>query len=198
MKRWIDSVILVAVVAILVGCSSKTQRPWETLKDCAKKNTELSMQVQALEAENTQLAEQVNTLSTLDDAAQMETLDTLEKVRLGKRTGFYDKDEDGTNETLVVYLEPLDTAQDFVKAVGKVKIELWDLNAKAEQAKSAEWIIEPAELHRTWGGTIFASYYRIKVPMKKVSDQKKEYTIKVIFTDYLSGKVLSDQKTISN
>ena len=71
------------------------------------------MQVQTLESENTQLAEQVNTLSTLDAAARLEALDTLKKVRIGKRTGFYDKDKNGTNETLVVYLEPLDMAQDY-------------------------------------------------------------------------------------
>ena len=154
------------------------------------------MQVQTLESENTQLAEQVNTLSTLDAAARLEALDTLKKVRIGKRTAFYDKDKNGTNETLVVYLEPLDTVQDYVKAVGKVKIELWDLDVAEDTAKLAEWIIEPYELHAAWGGTIFTGYYRIKLTPENISDQKKDYTVKVTFTDYLSGKVLTDQKTI--
>ena len=155
------------------------------------------MQIQALESENTQLTEQVNTLSTLDAAARLEALDTLDKIRIGKRTGFYDKDDNSTNETLVVYLEPLDMAQDFVKAIGAVKIQLWDLDAAANEAKPAEWTLEPADLHPTWGGTIFAGYYRIKLPLENFSDQKKDYTVKVTFTDYLSGKVLTDQKVIS-
>ena len=197
MKRRIDIFTLITLAAILLaGCSSGKKRPWDTLEDCIQANTELSMQVQALESENTQLTEQVNTLSTLDTAARLEALDTLEKIRIGKRTGFYDKDDDGTNETLVVYLEPLDTAKDFVKAVGRINIELWDLNTAEDKAKLAEWTLEPAELHKTWGGTIFAAYYRIKLPLEVAPDQQKEYTVKLTFTDYLSGKVLTDQKTI--
>lgn len=196
MKRWIDIFILIALAGILVGCGRSTQRPWKTLKDCAQKNTDLSMQIQALESENTQLAEQVNTLSALDPAARLEALDTLEKIRIGKRTGFYDKDNDSANETLVVYLEPLDAAQDFIKAVGKVNVQLWDLNAAEDKAKLGEWTIEPAELHPTWGGTIFTGYYRIKLPLETIPDQQKDYTLKITFTDYLSGKVLTDQKVI--
>ncbi|OQY04583.1 MAG: hypothetical protein B6I25_06765 [Planctomycetales bacterium 4572_13] len=150
MKRRIDIFILIILAAMLTGCGSGKQRQWDTLKNCKQENTELSMQVQRLESENTQLTEQVNTLSTLDAAARLEALDTLEKIRIGKHTGFYDKDDDGTNETLVVYLEPLDSAQDYTKAVGKVNIQLWDLNAAENKAKQAEWTLEPAELHKTW------------------------------------------------
>ncbi|MHC4468838.1 MAG: hypothetical protein ACYSUS_06625, partial [Planctomycetota bacterium] len=197
MKRRIESIIVIALAMILVGCGSKTQRPWGTLKECEQENTKLLAQIQTLESNNTELTEQVNTLSTLDAAARLEALETLKKIRIGKRTGFYDKDDDGVQETLVVYLEPLDTAQDYIKAIGKVKIQLWDLDATSNEAKPAEWTLEPAELHPTWGGTIFAGYYRIKIPLENFSDQKKDYTLKVAFTDYLSGKVLSDQKVIT-
>lgn len=198
MKRRIDSFILIALATMLAGCSSGKKRPWDTLEACIQANTELSMRVQSLESENTQLTEQVNTLSTLDAAARLEALDTLEKIRLGKRTDFYDKDDNGTNETLVVYLEPLDAAQDFIKAIGKVNIQLWDLSVEGSKAKQAEWTLEPAELHPTWGGTIFAAYYRIKLPLEITPDQKKEYTLKISFTDYLTGKVLTDQKVVTN
>jgi outer membrane murein-binding lipoprotein Lpp len=196
MKRRIDSFIFIALAAMLAGCGGGTQRPWKTLKDCAQENTKLSTQVRHLESENTQLTEQVNTLSALDAAARLEAMDTLEKIRIGKRTGFYDKDDNGTSKTLIVYLEPLDTTQDFVKAVGKVKIRLLDLDTPADEAELAKWTIEPAALHPTWGGNIFASYYRIKLPLEITPDKQKEYTVKVTFTDYLSGKVLSDQKVL--
>jgi outer membrane murein-binding lipoprotein Lpp len=196
MKRRIDSFIFIALAAMLAGCGGGTQRPWKTLKDCAQENTKLSTQVRHLESENTQLTEQVNALSALDAAARLEAMDTLEKIRIGKRTGFYDKDDNGTSETLIVYLEPLDTTQDFVKAVGKVKIRLLDLDTPADEAELAKWTIEPAALHPTWGGNIFASYYRIKLPLEITPDKQKEYTVKVTFTDYLSGKVLSDQKVL--
>ena len=209
MKRRIDWFIFIALAAVLLaGCSGGKKRSWDTLEACIQENTDLSMRVQSLESENTQLAEQVNTLSILDAAARLDALDTLEKIRIGKRTGFYDKDDNGTKEILVVYLEPLDTAQDYTKAVGKVTIQLWDLNASEDKAKEAEWTLEPTELHKTWGGTLFAGYYRIKLPLKDVLSGREtknrvgtahptELTLKVTFTDYLTGKVLTEQKVIT-
>ena len=197
MKRWIESTIVIILAMILAGCGSKTQRPWGTLKECEQENTQLLAQIKLFESKNTELTEQVNTLSALDAPARLEALETLKQIRIGKRTGFYDKDDDGVQETLVVYLEPLDTAQDYIKAIGKVKIQLWDLDAPSHKAKPAKWILGPDELHPAWGGTIFAGYYRIKIPLQNFSDQKKDYTLKVAFTDYLSGKVLSDQKVIT-
>ena len=196
MKRRIDIFILIALAALLIGCGGKTKRPWDTLEKCEQENIELSLRAQALEAENDQLTEQVDTLSKLKPATRLKTLDTLDKIRIGKRTGFYDKDDDSTNETLVVYLEPTDTAHDTIKAVGQAKIELWDLNATAGQAKLTEWTLEPEDMHNAWGGNIFDAYYRIKLPLEISPDQKKGYTVKVSFTDYLSGKILTDQKVI--
>ena len=196
MKRRIDIFILIALAALLIGCGGGTKHPWDTLEKCEQENIELSLRAQALEAENDQLTEQVDTLSKLKPATRLKTLDTLDKIRIGKRTGFYDKDDDSTNETLVVYLEPTDTAHDTIKAVGQAKIELWDLNAAAGQAKLTEWTLEPEDMHNAWAGNIFDAYYRIKLPLEISPDQKKDYTVKVSFTDYLSGKILTDQKVI--
>jgi hypothetical protein len=198
MKRRIDTLIIAMVVVLLTGCGGRSQQhPWGTLKECQDQNTDLSLQIQTLQTKNDQLTEQVATLSTLDSKTRLDALDTLEKIRIGKYTDFYDKDENGTKETLIVYLEPLDTVQDTIKAIGLAKIDLWDLNASEDKAKLAEWTIEADELHTSWGGTIFASYYRIKLPLETTPDKQKEYTLKVTFTDYLSGKVLTSQKVIS-
>ncbi|MDH4202216.1 MAG: hypothetical protein OEV87_04930 [Phycisphaerae bacterium] len=198
MKRRIDIVIIALVVGLLTGCGGKSQQhPWNTLKECQDQNTDLSLQIQTLQTKNDQLTEQVATLSAMDIKTRLTALDTLEKIRIGKYTDFYDKDENGTKETLIVYLEPLDTVQDTTKAIGTVKIELWDLNASEDKAKLAEWTIGADELHTSWGGNIFAAYYRIKLPLETTPDKQKEYTLKVTFTDYLSGKVLTSQQVIT-
>lgn len=194
MMRWIGMFI---IILSLAGCGGKAQQhPWGTLKECEDQNTELSLQVQALQTQNDQLTEQVTTLSALDKNTRLSALDTLEKVRIGKYTGFYDTDENGTKESLVVYLEPLDAAQDTVKAPGQVIIELWNLNAPENDAKLMEWTVNPEQLFTTWGGTIFHSYYRIALPLEITVQPQTEYTLKITFTDYLGGKVLSDQKTV--
>jgi outer membrane murein-binding lipoprotein Lpp len=198
MKPQIGLVILMTLAVIIVGCKSKSLRPWGRLKECTQKNTVLSLQVQALEAENAQLAEQVHTLSELDAETRLEALATLDKIRIGKRTGFYDKDDNGTQEMLVVYLEPLDRLQDYVKAVGHAQIQLWDLDSESEETQPVEWTLKAEQLQGMWGGNIFASYYRIKLPVEIVSGQNKQYTLKVSFTDYLSGKTLTDQTVIKS
>lgn len=218
MKRRIDIVIIALVIGLLAGCGGRAQQhPWGTLTECEDQNTELSLQIQTLQTKNDQLTEQVATLSGLDKNTRLPALDTLEKIRIGKYTGFYDADQNGTKESLVVYLEPLDTAQDYIKAVGTVNIELWDLSAPEDKAKGAEWTVEPTDLHKNWGGTIFRSYYRLEfvvtdllpAPRNRVGTHLRsasydgqaaypaEYTLKVTFIDYLAGKVLTDQKVIT-
>ena len=156
------------------------------------------MQVQSLQSENKQLTEQVDTLSGLDKNIRLQDLDTLDKIHLNKRTGLYDTNEDGTKETLIVYVEPLDTAQDLIKAIGTVNIELWNLNTDVAEAKLADWTLKPDKLRKLWGGNIFASYYRLSFEVADIlSGQEKELTIKVSFTDWLSGKVFRDQITIT-
>lgn len=196
MKRSIETVMVVALAVLLAGCGDETQRPWGTLKKCKQANTELSMQMEKLQAENTQLTQQAATLASLDSKDRLAALDTLATIRLGKRTGFYDKDNNRIKETLVVYLEPVDTAQDYVKAVGSVRVELWDLNVPDDNAVAA-WSLEPADLHTTWGGTIFQSYYRIKLPLEVPLNTGKEYTLKVTFTSYPVGTVLTAQKVMT-
>ena len=145
MKRRID-ITIIALIALLAGCDSGgQQRPWKTLTECEQANTDMSMQVETLQDENAQLTEQVKTLQELDKSVRFKNLNTLDKVRIGKRAGFYDKDDNGTNDTLVVSLEPTDTAQDTIKAVGKAEIELWDLN-KPKDSLVTKWTVEPGEL----------------------------------------------------
>jgi len=196
MKRRIEIMLVGLAVILLAGCRSENKRTWDTLVKCRQDNSKLSIRIQELETQKAELTERVQTLSGLDAKTRFETLDTLEKIRIGKRTGFYSKDKNSAPETLTVYLEPVDTAQDTVKAVGKVVIELWDLNAPEDKAKLNEWTLEPDQLHKSWGGNIFSSYYRIKLPLEFTPEQHTEYTLKVTFTDYLSGKVLTDQKVI--
>jgi hypothetical protein len=199
MMRWIGTFI---IILYLAGCGGRVQQhPWGTLKECEDSNTELSMQVQTLQSQNDQLTEQVATLSGLDSKTRLAAISTLEKIRIGKRTGFYDKDDDGAKETLIVYLEPLDNQQDTIKAIGECRVDLWNLNQPSEQANIFNVRYNSDDLNQNWGGNIFGSYFRLTVDPNTLPDglpgeESKEITIKATFTDYLSGKVLTDQKIV--
>jgi outer membrane murein-binding lipoprotein Lpp len=191
--------IAVLLTAMLTGCGGGREPfLWNDMNRLKAENRELAMQVEQLKAQTDQLSEQIETLSGLDGDARMQELDTLVKVRLGKRTGLYDMDKDGTNETLVVYVEPLDRSQDYVKAVGRVEVELWNLDAPPAEARLADWTLAPDEIQKHWGGTIFTGYYRLLFPVAEIlNGQEKKLTVRVTFTDWLSGKVLRDQTTIT-
>ncbi|MBL7215755.1 MAG: hypothetical protein ISS71_08775 [Phycisphaerae bacterium] len=196
-KRTIQYALVFFAAVWLTGCGSKNVL-WDDIERLKQENTGLSLQVQSLKQEITQLAEQVDMLAGFDETTRLQDLDTLQTIRLGRRTGLYDLDEDGMNETMVVYVEPLDTAQDYVKAIGIVEVELWNLDADTAEAKLADWTLVPEEIHPLWGGNIFAGYYRLPFTITNIlNGQENELTVKATFTDFLSGKVLRDQTTIT-
>ncbi|MCI0499857.1 MAG: hypothetical protein L0Y36_09290 [Planctomycetales bacterium] len=185
------------MAVVLAGCGGRGLTPWDDLKTLQAENTDKALQIQQLQAENSRLKEQVQTLSGLDQQVRLEAVDTLARIQIGKYTGLYDKDKDGIAETLVVYVEPLDSAQDYVKAVGQCAVQVWNLDAPQQQAKLAEWAVTPNQLHKSWGGSVFAAYYRLAFPMAHLlSGTPHELTVKVAFTDYLTGKILTGQKTV--
>ena len=200
MKKWMAECVLVSLAAVLLaGCGGRqNQVLWDNIDALKKENTDLTMQVESLRKKNDQLSEQTQRLSGLDKTVRLSAMDTLDTIRIGKRSGLSDTDKDGVNETLMVYLEPLDTAQDYVKAIGTVTVELWNLNTDPAKAKLGEWTLQPADMHKLWGRNIFAGYYRLSLPAANIlTGQEKELTVKVTFTDVLSGKVRRDQKTIT-
>lgn len=181
----------------LVGCGGGQSPQWEQIKQLEQEKTTQAMRADALQQENETLRQQLATLSGLDKATRLGQLDTLTKIALGKRTGLYDKNNDTIKDALLVYLEPTDTQQDYIKAIGTIEVELWNLANPAAQAKLAEWVLEPAELQKHWGGNVFSSYYRLPLNLHgNLTGKERELTVKVTFTDLLSGKVLTTQKTI--
>jgi outer membrane murein-binding lipoprotein Lpp len=197
LRNWIFIGCAVCLAAGLAGCRNVSRTPWDNLREAEEKNTELSLQVQSLQKENEQLRQQLQTLSGLDKEARLKELDTLVAIRVHRRTAIYDKNHDGTPETLVVYLQTLDSRQDQVKTAGHCVIQLWNLSKPEAEAKLAEWSLTPADLQGTWGGNIFADYYRLALPLETLPSAGQELTVRAVFTDLLTGKVLTDQFSFS-
>ena len=121
-----------------------------------------------------------------------------ETLVIGRHTGLYDKGTSGKPDSLVVYVEPRDAKQDTIKAAGNMQVELWNLAAAPEQAKLATWEIGPEELKGLWGRGLLGAYYRLTFPLEGVlKGNEKDLTVKVEFTDYLTGKTLTGQKVIT-
>jgi hypothetical protein len=192
--------LLTAGILMCGGCSNgNTEKSlWQQLKEKGDQKSDLAMRVEKLEQDNEQLGRQVKTLQGIDPNERFSVIDTLEKIAVTSRSGFYDKDNDGKKETLVVYVETTDSAGDRIKAAGRVEVQLWNLDAKdSQRGLLKEWTIEPDRLKTCWAGTLMTDYYRFTFPAEDIAGgDTAGLTIKVKFTDYFSGKIHEDQRVV--
>jgi cell division protein FtsB len=169
----------------------------EQIGNLTEQKTQLENQLEQTRAENKQLKKQMHVLSGLPEQVKGENLYRLEKIEIGRYTGFFDKDKDGEKEKLIVYIQPIDEEGDIVKAGGTVDVQLWDLNKEEGQALLGQWHVEPGELKKLWFATLITINYRLTFDIAdKVKSFDEPLTVKVTFTDYLSGKVFKEQKVI--
>jgi len=195
------SVILAAcLTAALTGCqgNGRTSFQQKELDSLRLKKTQLSRQLAQMQAENEQLRKQVDVLTGLKPAAELEKFYALWGIKVARYTNLYDKDKDGKKEKLIVYLEPIDKQGDAIKACGAVDVQLWDLGKTKEQALLGQWHVTPEELTKLWSATLLSSNYRLTFDVSDiVIGPGGPLTVKVTFTDYLSGTVFTEQNVIN-
>ena len=192
--------ILLTTLLIFAGCEGDNHVKLLEDKNAQleKENRQLQKDVEAVKTENQQLTGQVTTLSQLSPGIRIDSLYKLESVKLTRYTNFYDKDKTGTKEKLIVYIQPIDAEGDIIKASGSVEIELWNLNKNTDEgALLAKWTVGPDELKKMWFATVMTENYRLVFDIAGiVKSFDQPYTVKMTFTDYVSGKVFTDQHVI--
>ena len=196
--RVISIIVTAAALMIMAGCrNTGPASAWTKISQLEDERASLKETVADLRKQNKQLKEQFQNLANLDSEIRIELLANIERIAIGKRSGFFDKDKDGTEETFITYLKTYDDSGDVIKSAGDVNLQLWDLSKDADEALLGEWDVKAKELKNLWMGMMLTDYYRLsyKIP-SKLNDKQKELTIKVKFTDYLTGKVFTEQKVV--
>ena len=192
---------VICFLAFLAGCDNAyTESPLqERVETLTIQQKQLESRLEQSAAENEQLQKRIHTLSGLPEQLKGENLYRLQNVEIGKYTGFFDKDKDGTKEKLIVYIEPIDEQGDLIKAAADVEVELWDLSKTDGSALLAKWpVVKPDELKNLWFASMVKVNYRLTFDITdKVTSFDEPLTVKVTFTDYLSGKVFKKQKVIN-
>lgn len=183
---------------LLSGCSSwkevnKLRAETDSLID---ENAKLKNQVEQLTSENEQLQKQNSVLQNLPDSVKGKNLYTLENVKINSYSGLFDENKDGKVDTLIVRLQPIDNSGDVIKAAGSAEVELWNLNKPENQALIGKWNVGQDEMKKDWN-SILVTNYRISFDISgKIDKTTGPLTLKVTFTDYLSGRVFYAQKVI--
>jgi hypothetical protein len=187
------------LLALAAGCQSanNTSPLTEEIKTLRQEKSELTSLAEQLKAENEQLDKQVQTLSGLPEDKRGENLYPLEGVKIGRYTDLYDKDGNGSKEKLIVYVQPIDQQGDVVKTAGAVDVQLWNLNNQADKALLSQWRVEQEELKKVWFATLITINYRLTFDVAGIVESFEEpLTVKITFTDHLSGKMFEAQKVI--
>jgi len=158
--------------------------------------TQLQQQIEQAGAENEKLRERLQILSGLPAEVKGENLYRLQSIKISRYTNFYDKDKDGKKEQLIVYIQPIDEDGDIIKVAGAVDVQLWDLSKEQSQALLGQWHVGPDQLKKLWFTSLMTHYKLTFDVADKVGEFKEPLTVKVTFTDYLTGKVFQEQKVI--
>ena len=184
---------------LVTGCATPNDKESLVAKmeQLTQENKQFQEQFEQSNAENKQLKDQIQVLSGLPDNVRLENLNRIERVKIGRYTGFFDKDNDGKKEKLIVYIQPVDEQGDTIKVTGAVDVQLWDLNKTNGQALLGQWKVEPDELKKLWFATLVTINYRLTFDVTDIVESLEEQlTVKVTFTDYMTGKVFKEQKVI--
>jgi hypothetical protein len=191
-------VLLVLTAALVAGCGigSERKHPLELkVEALQQEKAQLARSAEQCQVENAQLQQQVKAMAALPKD-RSENPYKLTSVRLARFTGFYDTDKDGRREKLLVYIQPIDESGDVVKAAGIVNVELWNLNKPGDQAVIGQWQIQMAELRKLWVNAL-VSNYRLPLDVSVTPELLTQpLTIKITFTDYLTGEIFRDQQVI--
>ncbi len=193
------AIFAACLLVLTAGCENANKKSplAEQIQQLKQEKTELTRQIERSENENEQLQKQILVLSGLPEEAKAENLYRLQRIKVTRYTNFYDKDKDGEKEKLIVYIQPLDEEGDIVKATGDVDVQLWDLNKEADQALLGQWHVTPGRLKKLWFATVITINYRLTFDVAdKIENIQEPLTVKVTFTDYLTGKVFKEQKVI--
>jgi hypothetical protein len=180
------------------GCQlSREVQLTEQIEDLQQEKVKLLTQIEQSETEKRKLKGQILILTDVRTDVNLEDLYTLQRVKIHKYTGFYDKDDDGKTEKLIVYIQPIDKNGDIIKVPGAADVELWDLNKEQSQAKLGQWSVGLNELQKNWFTTLIKGNYRLMFDIaEKALDFTQPLTVKVTFTDYLTGREFQEQRVI--
>jgi hypothetical protein len=198
---WTLSLTTICLTAWFVsgcGVGSARKNPHEIkVQKIEREKTELMRDLQQARAENEQLAEQIKALSALPKDNHANPY-ALTSISITKYSNFYDKDDDGKREKFIVYFTPIDPDGDALKASGAVNVQLWNLDNLNGQALLDQWQVEPDSLRHMWFDTLVSAGYRLVFDTpEKLDILAHPLTVKVTFTDYLTGEILRDQLAIN-
>ena len=192
-------VVMVATAAVLVnGCGSPNLASIEVRKE----NQELRSKVQDLQRREQAHLAQIRALesnATTVPSLPSERLDTLfttHGITFGRLTGGADLDpKQPGDDGLKIYVVPTDGRGQPLKAAGSFVVEAFDL-AKGDNHRVGRWEFPLDQAEKNWFGEAMLYTYVLTAPWQDQRPEHGELTIRVSFTDALTGRTFIEQKVV--
>jgi hypothetical protein len=191
-------VAALALVAPLAGgCKVMPLEAWDKhvreLEGLREKSRVLAEENQKLRTQLAGQEKQIRTLQSLGPK-RLEKLYYVERIRLGRYTGAVDLDDKPGDDAVKVLLEPIDQHADAIKAPGEALVQLYDLAEPPGKNLLGEYRWNVEQLAKTWAGGFLSYHYGLECPWKSTPPQHEEVTVRVEFTEYLTGRTFTAQK----
>jgi hypothetical protein len=180
---------------LVAGCQSPTEvslrREIGDLRETIKqKDNQLVAQKASLDELDSQL--RVARSISEDD---LKRIFYPEKLLIDRLSGGADYDGQPGDDGVTVYLQPVDKDGDVIKVAGDIRIQLFDLAAPPQRNLIGEYFIPVDQVGKLWHGKLWTDHYSIKCPWPKGPPEHTEVTIRAMFVDYLTKRVVSAQAT---
>jgi hypothetical protein len=179
---------------LVMGCSS----PNKGNIVVRKQNQELRSRIETLQRQHDADVATIKSMesrgaTTVPTLAheRVAQLFTVHSLQFGRLTG---ADPDNAN-ALKVYVVPTDDAGEPIKAAGSFVVEAFDLAASGDH-RIGHWEFPLDQAGKNWFGKGMLYSYVLPLPLAS-KPQHPEITLKVTFTDGLTGREFSAQKLVT-
>jgi hypothetical protein len=117
-----------------------------------------------------------------------------EKVVIASLSGGEDYDGRPGDDGITVYLRPVDRDGDAIKVAGHIRIELYDLANPPDENLVGAYDFPVDEVSKLWYGKFATYHYTLRCPWRRGPPKHSEITIRAIFTDFLTKRVVTAQQ----
>lgn len=187
---------VLTAVLLLAGCNSAAISDENTR--LRREHLELTNQVAALKAaaerrdsQIAALAKQATLPKPAVEGVKLADLPVVSKLEFGGYSGGFDSNGDGTDDTVRVYLQPLDQRGRFYPAVGKAVLQVVAIDADKPPVEVAKREYDPKAFDDAYVAGFTGTHFTLETKMKSIP--AGVITIKVTFTDGQTGAVLTQQ-----
>lgn len=122
----------------------------------------------------------------------------LSRLVIGRLSGAFDTNSDGTDDVIRVYLEPQDQRGRLLPVAGRARVRAVHIPDEGEPTVLAERTYQPAEFDAAWRSGITGRHFTLELPLPQpLPEGVDQVTVRVELTQAGTGAELSAQQPVT-